>query len=218
MVPRSQRWHDKGKPAVRLGRKATGPSGSPGYRKSSFHFGRHPRGKSEFVPVAIEMCSGWKLASLPGTAPSFRELGAGPLLSCDRPASKRASVMFNRMTNNNSVSMRQTTKMFCVSGVGLSTNACARPFTSSLPARTATHGFAIPSETTEQGFPFQPLDVVKDDIERRTQRDLWGLGHVVIGGDDASSLERWGQDQRTAFRNVCLRGQTISLWGVPPVI
>jgi len=107
--------------------------------------------------------------------------------------------------------------MFCVSGEGLSTNACARPFTNFMPANMATHGIAIESEITEQGFSLQQLDVVKDGDELSTQRDLWGLGHVVVGGDDASSLERWGQDQRTAFRNVCLRGQTKSLWGVPPV-
>ena len=90
MVPRSQRWHDKGKPAERLGRKATGPSGSPGYRKSSFHCGRHPRGKSESVPVAIEMCSGCE-ARLPFPAPPRAFASSGR----DHPLPRQAGFLAN---------------------------------------------------------------------------------------------------------------------------
>jgi hypothetical protein len=54
MLPRSERWHDKGTPAERPGRKATGPprftaEGKPSYRSRRSDPGRHPRGKTDSI-------------------------------------------------------------------------------------------------------------------------------------------------------------------------
>lgn len=99
--------------------------------------------------------------------------------------------MFIGMTYYDTVKMRQTTNMFCVSGAGRPIESGVRPFTSSLPTALVLRGIAKRSEKRTDGY--SSLRGIE------TQRDLWGLGHVVVGGDDAGSLERWGQDQRACF-------------------
>ena len=213
MVPRSQRWRDKGKPAERQGRKATGPSGQPGYRTSSIRHGTSSAGQTGTrFPTRLDGDLGLKL-DFPPRPRSGPRPGAGAISPSSRPGSQRTPTM-PTSTKRKHLSTRQPN--WSCSPLGGRRGPGVRPCQNRTPDavhasggnRVAPRDLGVgpggeghrESRPSRSRLSATTRKVVAFATNgEQAVRFLWGLGCAGLEGGDVRPLERWGQDRESHF-------------------